>query len=74
MERARVKHTRGKWEAIVVPLAEVLENTVRFRFSAVAKALFGMTRTDLGLLEAEASAPGREVAYLERAEAAFGQH
>ena len=47
---------------------------MRFRFSAVAKALFGMTRTDLGLLEAEASAPGREVAYLERAEAAFGQH
>lgn len=74
MERSQVKHTRGKWEAIVVPVAEVLENALKFRFSAAAKALFGIAKADLSLLEAEASAPGREVAYVERAEAEFGVH
>jgi len=58
------KMTRSRVEAIVLPLAEVLESLAHLRFSDAAKTLFRLYREETQILEAELAAPGREVAYI----------
>jgi hypothetical protein len=67
----RMKHSTATLEAILVPVAEVLESLTKLQFSKLVKSVFSLTKEDISLLEAEASAPGKELAYLEKVQAAF---
>jgi hypothetical protein len=64
MKLHRMKLERGILEIVVTTPLEVLEDLVKLNWSKSAKKLFDLRKSKLALLEAEASAPGREVSYL----------
>jgi hypothetical protein len=72
MNLARMKYERSTVTLIAVASAEFLEELVRFRFSRAFDALGAFQREKVLLMEAEAAAPGSEVAYLLRAQRKFG--
>lgn len=63
----RMKTDMGRLERFVVWTAEAAENLVTLKFSEAAKRMFSFRREEIALLEAEATAPGREVAYIVKA-------
>jgi hypothetical protein len=66
------KMRRTRLEAIVLPLAEIAEDTLHLRLSKAAAKLFSLFKEEATLLESELSAPGREVAYIAASKARFG--
>ena len=64
--------SRGRLEIVATAAAEVLENAVRLRLSKAMETLFGLSRAELRLLDAELKAPGREVAFIAAARDRFG--
>ena len=58
------KFARSRFEAIVLVLAEVMEDLARFKLSSAVSALFSIRRDQIALLESEFQAPGRQVAYV----------
>jgi len=68
----RIKANSGALELFVTVAAEVAEGLVKFKFGEAAKAVFAMKREYVKLIEAEAVAPGREVAYIMHANERFG--
>ena len=64
IERHRIKATRGALETVVVATAEVIECLAKLKLSTLAKKSFAISRTQIEMMEAEATAPGREIAYL----------
>jgi hypothetical protein len=71
IEYHKMKYDRGLLEIIVVATAEVLEELAHGKFSKLASKLFQVFREEASLLEAERSAPGRAVAYIQTAESRF---
>lgn len=51
-------------ETIVTTSAEVLGNLAALKWGTAARTLFELRKQDIALMEAENSAPGREIAYL----------
>lgn len=72
MRLHKMKITRGTFETLIVGAAEILENVAKFRLSKAAEAIFVLKNRQIALLEAEQSAPGREVAYIAQAKRRFG--
>ncbi len=68
------KMQRTRLEAVVLPLAEIAEDALHLRLSGAASKLFGLFKEEVGLLESELSAPGREVAYIASSRARFGSN
>lgn len=68
----RIKNTRGRLETVLVLTAEAIEGLLKLQLSRAVKALFDVKRFDAELLEAERTAPGRELAYIVKAETRFG--
>jgi hypothetical protein len=64
MQLQHKKFVRSRFEAIVLLVAEVLENLAHFKLSTAASTLLGFRRDQIGLLESEFHAPGRDVAYV----------
>jgi hypothetical protein len=64
MRLHRMKTKLGTLETLITTTAEFLEDFANKRFSKVAKALFKTKHQQIELLEAELSAPGKEVSYL----------
>jgi hypothetical protein len=67
----RIKSERGTLEAFLTTTAEVASAIVTMKWGAAVKALFDVSRAEIALLEAEQSAPGREVAYIAHARERF---
>ena len=72
MRLHRMKISAGNLETVVTTTAELLENIVKLKFGAIAKALFSFRQRNIQLLEAERQAPGRELIYLVRSRQRFG--
>src|SRR5215813_3721914 len=64
INRHKLKINRGAVQTLIVGSAELVENLMRLKFSALAKSPFFVKNRRIELLEAEASAPGREIAYI----------
>ena len=67
----KLKTTRGTIETVVTTVGEVAENVLKLRFGKLANLLFAASGHRVSLLEAELAAPGREVAYIIKAQEAF---
>src|ERR1041385_1032873 len=67
----KIKISRGVLRTVITSIANVAEDLVHLRFSNMVSAFFSATDRKIALLEAELSAPGREVAYLSLARSTF---
>jgi len=72
MRLHRMKIRRGIWETIIVGGAEIAEDLVKIRWGKLAKVPFSISAKRIELLEAEQSAPGKEIAYIARVRGEFG--
>lgn len=63
----KIKTTPGILRTLVLRSAEAAENIVKLNFGKVASNIFFLHETRMALMEAEATAPGRELAYLYKA-------
>jgi hypothetical protein len=66
MNLNKLKYKHSAVEVLVVTSAEILENLLKLKWSEAAKSLFSIKRRNVNLLTAEATACGREMAYLSR--------
>ncbi|HLM98178.1 MAG TPA: hypothetical protein VK335_02790 [Bryobacteraceae bacterium] len=73
LQRHRLQYDRGIIESVCTTTLEFAENLVKINWSNAAKSLFAVRRRKLALLESEAAAPGREIAYVARASERFRQ-
>lgn len=71
MDLHRLKTRTGTLETVITTTLEIAENLVKINWSKAAQALFSIRKRKLALLEAEASAPGREVSYVAWAKVRF---
>lgn len=71
LQMHRIKYRRSIFESLVIASAGIIENTLKLRFSEAAKALFSLRHRSGILLEAEKTAPGRELAYIAHARSRF---
>lgn len=74
--RSHIRHHRMKWgvgtvESIATLAGNALEGLLRFKPTQLVSALFAVRHRHVALLEAERSAPGRELAYLVDSQAKF---
>jgi len=67
MELHRIKTNPGILQTIIVNSAEAAENVVKLNLSKLANNTFFLHRRRVELMEAEANAPGKEVAYIYKA-------
>lgn len=67
----RLKTKPGFLETAITTTAEMIENLAKLKLGESAKLLFRIKHSRLALLEAEAKAPGREVAYVASARTHF---
>jgi hypothetical protein len=58
---------------ITLPLT-LMEDLIRLRFSKLPEPIFALRKRKLSLLEAELNAPGRELAYVIKAEEEFSDN
>ena len=73
MQVHRMKTNVGLLESLVVGIPWILENLAKLRLGELAKLPFAAKHRRLAQLEAELSAPGREVAYVAKARDWLGQ-
>jgi hypothetical protein len=73
MRLHRMRINKSGLETVLTVGAEVLENLARLKFGKLVKIPFALRERKLALLEAERSAPGREIAYIVKARESF-QH
>jgi hypothetical protein len=69
-----MKANKGALETVVTVGAELAEDLVKFKWGKAAKLAFVLKHRKIQLLEAEAQAPGREVAYILRTRREFGSN
>jgi hypothetical protein len=72
MKGAGMKYKFGSLRTVVVGTAALLENVAKFRLKDIAEAPFKLLEARAELLETERKAPGRELAYIIRAQDRFG--
>lgn len=68
----RIKHIRGTLRVLLTTTTGLLEELVRLRFRKALDILFEASSHKLALMEAEATAPGRQLAYVVKAREHFG--
>lgn len=71
LELHKIKTRKGTLEAIVISSAEFLEDLANKKFSKLAKGLFAAKQRQIELLEGELNTPGKEVAYIVKAQEEF---
>lgn len=67
----KLKTNTGIMETTVVAGAEFLEDIVKLKWGKVAKGLFSLQHRRIALMEGELTAPGNQLAYIERARQTF---
>jgi hypothetical protein len=68
----KMKTRTSVWEVILTVPAELIEHLVRFKTAAALKTMFKLREQRVALISAERDAPGREVAYVLKAQERFG--
>jgi hypothetical protein len=68
----KMKVETGMLETVVIAAAEWIEDLSKFNWGKLAKGLFAFKHRQINLLESELKAPGRAVAFVDAARAAFG--
>lgn len=71
MKLHKMKANSGALETVLVTTGEAVENIVKLNFSKLAKLPFSIRQRKLALLEGELKAPGREVAFISKAQETF---
>lgn len=69
----RMRYSTGLVETVIVNTLDLIGNAVSFQWGKAAKVLFDINRHDLILSDAEKKAVGKEVAYIHKANEAFGR-
>lgn len=69
----RIKANAGILRTLIVGGAEAIESLLKFKFKNAAELIFSARSRKLSLLEAEANAPERELAYIHSARRRFGK-
>ena len=69
----RIKANTGILRALVVGGAEAIESVLKLKLKNAAELIFSVSARRSSLLEAEANAPGRELAYIHSARRRFGK-
>jgi hypothetical protein len=69
----RIKTNTGILRTLVVGAAEAIESVLKLKLKNAAELIFSARSRNLSLLEAEANAPGRELAYIHSARRRFGK-
>lgn len=69
----RLEGRTGAWGALVNAGTDAAEHAGNLRFGTAARALFSVRQHRANLLKAEAAAPGREVAFIQKALTVFGR-
>jgi hypothetical protein len=72
VEVEKSKLANGTFETVVNLAADVADNLVRVRFKNISQAIFSIKKRKFRLLEIESDAPGKEIAYLVKAQERFG--
>jgi hypothetical protein len=67
----KIKSDTNMMEVLIKSPLELLENLVTLKFSKLSDPLFAIKKRKISLLEAELHAPGREVAYILKAQDQF---
>ena len=73
MHRAKLKYTLGSAEFWITAVPEIINDLAHFKLGSAAKALFGFAKKELMLLEEERKAPGKELAFVYKAQQEFGK-
>jgi len=71
MKLHRMKTNASALETIIVSGAEFAENLAKLQFGKLAKGLFSIRHRKLALLEGELKSPGREIAFISKAQKLF---
>jgi len=71
MKFHKMKTQLGIIETIISVPLDIAEQLIKFKWSDIAKSLFFIRKKKLALMEAERSAPGREIAYIIKAKEQF---
>jgi hypothetical protein len=71
MKLHKMKANTETLEVIVKAPLEIIENLIRLKFSKIPEPFFAFKKRQINLLEAELNAPGRELAYINKAREAF---
>jgi hypothetical protein len=66
MNLHRIEFDFGKIETLVTTSLTFIENLAKLKLSDASKVLFDLNRTEIRLLKAENSAPGKEVAFINK--------
>ena len=69
----QLKINKGTLETVVTLVAGLVEDVVRLKLRDAVGLLFERTHRRIALMEAERSAPGRELSYLSSVKSAFGK-
>jgi hypothetical protein len=69
----RMRYTNALAKTLVTLPLELVENILKFRLKALAEKPFVIREHRITLLEAEVTGPGREVAYISRAQRQFDE-
>jgi hypothetical protein len=67
MELHKIRTNPGILRTIVLRGAEAAENIAKLNFSKLANSIFFLHQKRIALMESEATAPGREIAYIYKA-------
>ena len=71
MELAKMKYHHGVVRTVLTAPLGLVEKVVKLQLSKIFDAFFDLRASKIGLAEAEIKAPGREVAYIEKATQRF---
>jgi hypothetical protein len=66
MKLHRIEFDLGKIETILTTSLAFIENLTKLKLSEASKVIFDLTKTEIRLLKAENSAPGKEVAFINK--------
>jgi len=71
MDRAKLKYTLGSAEFWITAVPEIMNDLAHLKLGSTAKALFGFAKKELMLMEEERKAPGKELAFVYKAQQQF---
>ncbi len=71
MRLHKIKAQTETIEAVIKAPLEIIENLIKFKWSKILDPFLAIKKRQVALLEAELSAPGREIAYIVKTKEAF---
>jgi predicted NACHT family NTPase len=73
LRRAKIKHNFQRVETIVSSGVGVVENILKLKWSKATKLAFSIVKTELDMLDAEATIADNDLYYIVKANETFGR-